>query len=78
MKTGGISSGTGNTVQVQKVGSPANSFYVYQQVYDQNGKPMEGVYVDRNGDGKISEEDLYVYKSPAAPYTARLGHTLAV
>ncbi len=72
VKTGGISSGTGNTVQVQKVGYPANSFYVYQQVYDQNGKPIEGVYVDRNGDGKISEEDLYVYKSPAAPYTAGL------
>ncbi len=76
VKTGGISSGTGNTVQVQKVGNPANSFYVYQQVYDQNGKPMEGVYVDRNGDGKISEEDLYVYKSPAAPYTAGLSTRL--
>ena len=76
VKTGGISSGTGNTVQVQKVGNPANSFYVYQQVYDKNGKPMEGVYVDRNGDGKISEEDLYVYKSPAAPYTAGLSTRL--
>ncbi len=72
VKTGGISSGTGNTVQVQKVGNPANSFYVYQQVYDENGKPLEGVYVDRNGDGKISEQDLYVYKSPNAPYTAGL------
>ena len=76
VKTGGISSGTGNTVQVQKVGSPANSFYVYQQVYDEKGKPIEGVYVDRNGDGKISEEDLYVYKSPAAPYTAGLSTRL--
>ena len=70
--TGGISSGTGNQVQAQAVGHPANSFYVYQQVYGQNGLPLEGVYVDRNGDGKISEDDRYFYKSPAAPYTAGL------
>ena len=70
--TGGISSGTGNMVQAQAVGHPANSFYVYQQVYDQNGLPLEGVYVDRNGDGQISEDDRYFYKSPAAPYTAGL------
>ena len=72
VKTGGISAGTGNTVQAQSVGHPANSFYVYQQVYDENGKPLEGVFVDRNGDGQISEDDLYFYKSPAAPYTAGL------
>jgi len=72
VKTGGISAGTGNTVQVQKTGCPANSFYVYQQVYDEAGKPIEGVYVDRNADGKISEEDLYTYKTPVAPYLAGL------
>jgi len=76
VKTGGISSGTGNTVQVQKAGCPANSFYVYQQVYDADGKPLEGVFVDRNGDGMISEADLYTYKSPAAPYTAGLSTRL--
>ena len=70
VKTGGISAGTGSTVQAQSVGHPANSFYVYQQVYDENGKPLEGVFVDRNGDGQISDDDLYFYKSPAAPYTA--------
>ncbi|MBO4720588.1 MAG: TonB-dependent receptor [Prevotella sp.] len=70
VKTGGISAGTGNTVQAHSVGHPAYSFYVYQQVYDQNGKPLEGVFVDRNADGQISDDDLYFYKSPAAPYTA--------
>jgi len=49
---GGISGGVGNTVQIQSVGYPMYSFYVYQQVYDKNGKPIEGLYVDRNGDGK--------------------------
>lgn len=76
VKTGGISAGTGNTCQVHTVGYPASSFLVYQQVYDQNGKPLEGVYVDRNADGKISEEDMYIYKSPAAPYLAGLSSRL--
>ncbi len=74
--TGGISSGTGNQVQAQAVGHPANSFYVFQQVYDQNGLPVEGCFVDRDGDGKISENDRYFYKSPHAPYTAGLSTRL--
>jgi iron complex outermembrane receptor protein len=60
---GGISGGVGNTVQVQSVGYPMNSFFVYQQVYDANGYPIEGLYVDRNGDGKITDADRYRYKS---------------
>lgn len=67
--TGGISAGTGANCQAHSVGHPASSFYVYQQVYDQNGKPMEGVFVDRNGDGVISDKDKYFYKSPMAPVT---------
>jgi iron complex outermembrane receptor protein len=70
--TGGISSGTGNYCQAHAVGHPASSFYVYQQVYDANGKPLEGVYVDRNGDGIINQDDRYFYKSPMAPWTAGL------
>jgi TonB-linked SusC/RagA family outer membrane protein len=60
---GGISGGVGNTVQIQSVGYPMYSFYVFQQVYDKNGKPIEGLYVDRNGDGKITDADRYHYKS---------------
>ena len=74
--TGGISSGTGNQVQAHAVGHPSNSFYVYQQVYDQKGIPVEGCFVDRNGDGKISEADRYFYKSPHAPYLAGLSTRL--
>ena len=70
--TGSISAGTGNQVQAHAVGHPARSYYVFQQVYDQNGKPLEGVYVDRNADGVINDADRYFYKSPAAPYTAGL------
>ena len=76
--TGGISAGTGNQVQAHAVGHPARSFYVFQQVYDVNGKPLEGVYVDRNADGVINDADRYFYKSPAAPYTAGLSSRLQV
>jgi len=68
--TGGISSGTGNMCQAHAVGHPAGSFYVYQQVYDNNGMPIEGAVVDRNGDGTITTADKYLYKSPSAPWTA--------
>ncbi|QEM09503.1 SusC/RagA family TonB-linked outer membrane protein [Mucilaginibacter rubeus] len=61
--TGGISGGTGNTIQINSVGYSRNSFYVYQQVYGTDGKPLDGVYVDRNKDGIVNENDLYRYKS---------------
>ena len=57
---------------MNKVGYPANSFYVYQQVYDVNGKPLEGVFVDRNADGIINADDKYVYKKPDADVTMGL------
>lgn len=63
IQTGGISGGTGNTIQAHLVGYTPSSFYVYQQAYGANGKPLEGVYVDRNGDGKIDVNDKYLYKS---------------
>ena len=74
--TGGISSGTGNTCQAHAVGHPASSFYVFQQVYDDKGMPIEGVYVDRNADGVINQDDKYFYKSPNAPWTAGLSSKL--
>ena len=67
--TGGISAGTGGNIQAQHVGNAVNSFHVFQQVYDKSGKPIEGVVVDRNGDGKITDADKYYYKAPAAPVT---------
>jgi TonB-linked SusC/RagA family outer membrane protein len=67
--TGGISGGVGNTIQINSVGYPRNAFYVYKQVYDKNGKPIEGLYVDRNGDGIINASDKYRYKSPTPSVT---------
>jgi len=62
--TGGISGGVGNNIQVNTVGYPTQAFYVNRQVYDSNGQPLQGVYVDTNGDGTINSTDRYRYKSP--------------
>lgn len=72
-KVGGISGGNGNTVQIHAVGHPANSFYLFQQVYDENGAPLEGVYVDQNGDGQIDEADKIINKSPDPKVTMTFG-----
>ena len=72
--TGSI--GINGTAQAHAVDHPANSFYVYQQVYDQDGKPIESQVVDRNGDGVISDADKYFYKSPWAPVTMGLASRL--
>ena len=77
VETGGISGGVGNNVQIQKVGNPLNSFYVFQQVYDEAGKPLEGVYVDRNHDGQITDDDRYVYYKPDADVNIGLNTELS-
>jgi iron complex outermembrane receptor protein len=61
-----ISRGNSTRIQANKVGEPVNSFFVYQQVYDENGKPIEGMYVDRDGNGRIDDGDRYFYKKPSA------------
>lgn len=71
--TGGISGGIGNNVQRHQEGEIPFAFFVFQQVYDTNGKPIENAFVDRNGDGKITDDDRYFYKSPFAPVTMGLG-----
>mgnify|MGYP002533385106 CR=1 FL=1 len=61
---GGISMGTGNNIQAHKVGYPAFTFRTYEQIYDENGKPIEGAYVDQNGDGEINDKDFVMKHSP--------------
>ena len=63
---GGISGGVGNTIQTHVEGEAPYSFLVYQQVYDTSGTPIEGVYVDRNGDNIINDDDRYIKEDPFA------------
>ena len=66
VETGGISGGVGNNIQMHSVGYAKSSYFVYEQVYDSDGNPVEGLYVDRNGDGQINNDDRYRYKTPDA------------
>lgn len=61
---GGIAGGTGNTIQLQREGFAPNSFYVFNQIYDSNGRPIEGAYSDLNGDGQLTLDDRYIYRNP--------------
>ncbi len=69
VQVGGISGGTGNYVQLNSVNYTPNTFYLYKQVYGANGKPLEGVYADLNGDGAITAADEYRYHAAAPPVT---------
>lgn len=75
---GGISGGVGNFIQRHSIGSAANSFYVFQQVYDVNGMPIEGLYIDRSGEGGNvagNDENKYLYEKPAPDVVMGLSST---
>ena len=76
--TGNISGGVGNLVEELEPGVPVNSFWVYQQKYGANGKPIYSdtllnMYVDRNGDGVINDSDRRPFHDPAPKWI--LGHS---
>jgi iron complex outermembrane receptor protein len=66
VEVGGINGGTGNNIQLHKEGYSPFSFWVYKQVYNEEGNPIEGAYVDRNGDNQINDADKYLHKDPYA------------
>ncbi len=71
VNTGGIAGGVGNTVQKYLVGYAARTFFLFTQVYDANGKPIEGLYVDKSGKGGSvagNELNKYAFKSPDPDY----------
>jgi iron complex outermembrane receptor protein len=66
VRTGGISGGTGNNIQIHREGEAPNSFYVFKQLYDPSGNPIEGAYADLNGDNIINDNDRYIKENPGA------------
>lgn len=76
--TGGIAGGVGSNIQIHSVGFAPRSFYVYEQLYDENGQVMEGQFADRNQDGVVNEEDKYRYEKPAADYLFGITSNLSI
>ncbi len=79
VNTGGISGGVGNNVQKYIVGYPARIFFLFSQVLDANGKPIEGLYVDKSGQGgSVSGNELnkYYFKSPDPDYLVGISSKL--
>lgn len=80
IQSGSISGGTGNNIQIYSVGYACNSFFVLQQVYDSDGNPIEGLYVDRSGEGGNVASNLanyYHYKKAAPDYLIGLSTRFA-
>ena len=77
--TGNISGGVGNLVEVLQPGAPVNSFFVFEQRYDAQGKPIydattpTNMYVDQNGDGLINDSDRRPFHDPSPKWV--LGHS---
>lgn len=56
---GGLPVGTGVNIAYHVVGYQPHSAWLFQQLYDSSGNPLPNVYVDRNGDGVINNNDRY-------------------
>jgi TonB-linked SusC/RagA family outer membrane protein len=67
--TGGIAGGTGNFIQLYSEGYAPNAFFMYKQLYDTNGNPIEGAYADLNGDGILNQQDRYLKEDPQGDVT---------
>lgn len=67
----------GKYVQVMTEGQAPYTFFVYKQLYDTQGRPIEGAYADLNNDGTITMEDRYCYHSPAADVLLGLNTSLS-
>ena len=70
VQTGAIS-GTGKYVQVFMVGERPYTFYLCKQAYDENGKPLEGQYVQP--DGSISSNEYRYATGKSALPTSYIG-----
>jgi iron complex outermembrane receptor protein len=60
---GGAGGGTGATALIQQEGFTPGSFFVYKQLYNNDGSPIEGAFGDLNGDGIVTADDRYIYKN---------------
>ena len=78
IRRGGIAGGVGSNIQVHSVGFRPSSFFVYEQLYDEAGKLLEGNFRDQNGDGIINDRDLVRFQSPDPFWTMGLTSNLSI
>lgn len=71
----GLPAGTGGNLTWFTVDEAPRSFRVFEQVYDDNGDPIPNVFVDQNGDGVITDDDLIYYHNPAPRHTFSWNNT---
>ena len=76
--TGGISGGVGSNIQIHTVGFAPYSFYVYEQMYDENGVLLENQFVDRNNDGIVNDQDKYRFEKRSPDFTFGLSNRVEV
>lgn len=76
--TGGIAGGVGSNIQIHSVGYAPSSFYVNQQLYDENGNILEGQFANLNGDTTVNADDRYRFHNAAPRYTLGLTSNLSV
>ena len=60
VETGPRLSGTDGYSALHRVGQKPNVFYMFEQLYDASGNPIQNGLVDRNGDGIINQGDRFV------------------
>ncbi|NAS12299.1 SusC/RagA family TonB-linked outer membrane protein [Poritiphilus flavus] len=60
-----IGIGGDDGAQWHLVGQPTRSYFVFEQIYDEQGRPIEGVVRDLNNDGVINDLDRRPYKQAA-------------
>jgi iron complex outermembrane receptor protein len=53
-----------NNVQIHSIGHRPSTFFLFRQVYDKAGKPIEGLYEDRDGNGTINDYDKDWVQNP--------------
>lgn len=70
-----LPTGTGIAFAYNAVGQAPFSAWVFEQVYDASGKPIQGAYVDRNKDGIITNDDKY-YEPLRPKFSFGFGTTL--
>jgi len=67
VEVGANMGGTGGYTSLYSVGYSPYTYHLYQQAYDENGKPLQNVLVDRDGNGEITAQDRYITDKSIQP-----------